>query len=90
MLKSATGWMPENLKGIDAYGFSALPAGGSSGFSGTILYGSAVFWSTTWVDKPNGVRCYHRMYLDYYHPGDVGLTESCSNDNLSSVRCVKD
>ena len=86
MLKSTTGWKQEDLNGIDAYGFSALPAGGSSGFFGNHFGGSAFFWSYNTVDL-DGKRRY-RMYLDYFDYGDVGVVES-SKDNLSSIRCVK-
>lgn len=85
MLKSTTGWKREDLNGIDAYGFSALPAGGSSGFFGNNFGGSAFFWSMMGA-PPDG--SFYRMYLDYLDYGDVGLAVS-SQDKLSSVRCVK-
>ena len=93
MLKSTTGWGREDLNGIDAYGFSALPAGAGGGNSSYFVdpfeFGRiAVFWSDTWADEPNGGYSY-RMYLDFPDYGDVFLGES-SKDNLASVRCVKD
>ena len=83
-LKSATGWSSSG-NGTDAFGFSALPAGGryASG-----IYGSegseAIFWSST---EGNSYHAYF-MYLRY-GDGGAGLGDNNKYDGFS-VRCLKD
>ena len=81
MLMSASGW-----SGIDAYSFSALPAGSlnSRGEYGGEGY-DAYFWSST----DGGSKSSYVLQLNkrYYLSS---LSNSFSKDNKYSVRCVKD
>jgi uncharacterized protein (TIGR02145 family) len=86
VLRSSGDWLPFDLRGTDAYGFSALPAGyrhSNGNFRGA--YASARFWSATedfssddialYVDMDNN----ERAFLGYSHE-DFGY----------SVRCLRD
>jgi uncharacterized protein (TIGR02145 family) len=85
MLKSLTGW-DSTGDGIDAFGFSALPAGGRSGNDGGYYSeGSwANFWSST---EYNGNYAYY-MYLYYYY--DYAFLKDDNKNFGFSVRCLKD
>ena len=84
VLKSQTGWYNRG-NGTDAFGFSALPAGGRNGDEDYYNEGDyAYFWSSTELNSSYA----YRMYLDY---GSVSATLSFKNkDDGFSVRCVKD
>ncbi|MDR2693187.1 MAG: InlB B-repeat-containing protein [Chitinispirillales bacterium] len=86
-LKSTSGWN-NNGNGADAYGFSALPAGGRGGrgsdgsFDGAGDYG---FW---WTAEEDGSEGAYLRVMAYYHGG---LGESTINKSYAfSVRCVGD
>ena len=87
-LKLTSGWNDFEGKsgnGVDAYSFSALPAGRRYYNEGYNFEGSlADFWSSTETDSYNA----YGMYLDYI---DVSayLFDYYKNDGFS-VRCVKD
>ena len=83
VLKSQTGWYNRG-NGTDAFGFSALPAGGRNGDEDYYNEGDyAYFWSSTELNSSYA----YRMYLDY---GSVSATLSFKNkDDGFSVRCVK-
>lgn len=82
-LNSSSGWK-ENGNGDDAFGYSALPAGGRSNNGG--YYGdgyNASFWSST--------EDYSSAYYMNLHYSVVTALLGLSNKNLGfSVRCVKD
>lgn len=92
ILKSRTGWNWNNYdnkygNGTDAYGFSALPAGGR--YSNGVFFNegtSAFFWSATGSVDSNA----KSMGMDY-----IGEESTCLNDlgmykfNAISVRCLK-
>ena len=84
VLKSQTGWYNSG-NGTDAFGFSALPAGGRNGDGEGYNEGDyAYFWSSTELNSSYA----YRMYLGY---ADVDATLSYKNkDDGFSVRCVKD
>lgn len=84
VLKSQTGWYNRG-NGTDAFGFSALPAGGRNGDGEGYNEGDyAYFWSSTELNSSYA----YRMYLDY---GSVSATLSFKNkDDGFSVRCLKD
>ena len=83
-LNSSSGWK-ENGNGDDAFGYSALPAGGRSNNGG--YYGdgyNASFWSSTEDDSGSAYNMYLNYDVDYaYLPND-------SKGDGYSVRCVKD
>ncbi len=83
VLKSQTGWYNRG-NGTDAFGFSALPAGGRNGDEDYYNEGDyAYFWSSTELNSSYA----YRMYLDY---GSVSATLSFFyKDYGFSVRCVK-
>ncbi len=86
MLKSQSGWY-DNGNGIDAYGFSALPAGfrnppSLGGF--TVLGYFADFWSAT--EKYNKA---YKMCLRYLNDF-ASLSGFESKDYAISVRCLRD
>ena len=97
MLKSTSGWSGEkeygewkmNLNGVDAYGFSALPAGDmehgsmSNDNKGRITS----FWSSTEVRGDGGYGAYY-VSLSNIGTG-MGISEN-PKYSVSSIRCVKD
>lgn len=91
MLKSQSGWY-DNGNGIDAYGFSALPAGDRNYYGVFSTPGrSADFWSATEFDFgiPYVLRQrYYKLSLGYFSEFP-GLASS-SEDFAYSVRCIKD
>ena len=88
MLKSASGWNDyegESGNGLDAYGFSALPAGYRS-FTGFFNFVGdyAYFWSSGEVIE--GCACLMSLYYDYAYARLV-----CNRVYFAySVRCLKD
>ena len=83
-LKSKIGWKNEG-NGTDAFGFSALPAGGWYFDGGYISAGGfAYFWSST---EGSSYFAYD-MALDYGY-GNASLRDE-NKDNGYSVRCLKD
>lgn len=84
MLKSTSGWISN---GNDAFGFSALPAGGLYS-SGYFLYagriGRANFWSATENYKEHA----YCLYLKYEDKG--AYQQLLDKSSAYSVRCVKD
>ena len=83
-LKAQTGWYSGG-NGTDAFGFSALPAGGKDA-GGAFGYGgiNTGFWSATEGDR----LCAYGIYL-YYNDGSAHL--DCDYKYYaSSVRCLKD
>ncbi len=87
ILKSQTGWNDfgrESGNGTDAYGFSALPAGGR--FTNVFQYEGydTSFWSAS---EDNRLRAYH-MSLNY---GEENASlYGLGKDDAFSVRCLKD
>lgn len=83
-LKSTSGWTSNN-NGIDAFGFSALPAGyrNSNGdFYGEGKY--AYFWSSSEDSYDNALGAYF-----YYRSDDV-FPDPYNKSEAYSVRCIKD
>ena len=86
VLKSQSGWYSDG-NGTDAFGFSALSAGGridhdeGAYFSNEGRY--AYFWSAT-VDERNP------YYMRLHHSNEDALLSTRDNDAAFSVRCVKD
>lgn len=87
-LKSTSGWKEkegENGNGDDAFGFSALAAGGRSYDSGYIQEGvEAHFWSSTGYDDADA------YYMGLYNFGDVAGLFGGENGSGFSVRCLQD
>ena len=87
-LKSTSAWNNSG-NGTDAFGFSALPAGGRDGYEDYYYEGYyADFWSSTEDSTEDGSDCAYFMRLYYsYDYADL-------NNNYKfygfSVRCVKD
>ena len=83
VLKSQTGWYNRG-NGTDAFGFSALPAGGRNGDEDYYNEGDyAYFWSSTELNSSYA----YRMYLGY---ADVDATLSYKNkdDGFSDRKSV--
>ena len=84
-LKTRSGW-DNNGNGLDAFAFSALPAGCRNGWK--MDYGdegySAGFWSSTEFDSDRA----YEMYLT--SPDDYASLSSTNKNFGLSVRCVKD
>ena len=83
-LKSQTGWN-NNGNGTDAFGFSALPAGGG-GDDG--LYDNEGYLTVFWSSTVYGSNYAYNMYLIY----DVDAAGLADNNGYNgfSVRCLKD
>ncbi len=87
-LKSTSAWNNSG-NGTDAFGFSALPAGGRDGYEDYYYEGYyADFWSSTEDSTEDGSDCAYFMRLYYsYDYADL-------NNNYKfygfSVRCLKD
>ena len=83
LLKSAIDW---SVKGSDAFGFSALPAGmkDESGYF-TALGSEAIFWSST----PSMEDYTYTMSLGNFDTMNRGATYS-ARGRAYSVRCIKD
>ena len=86
MLKSLTGWRyyKEGRSGLDAYSFSALPAGDGNGKTFYSEGDRTYFWSSTQDD----IYCAYIVEL-VYTENDAEL-RGLDKDNGFSVRCVKD
>lgn len=84
-LKSQNGWVKWG-NGVDAFSFTALPAGRRLDYSGHYNYegGNAFFWSSTEEDKRNA----YYINLDYSYD-HVDLSSFNKKDGFS-VRCIKD
>lgn len=88
VLKSEFGWGDSGM-GIDAYGFSVLPAGFDNG-SSSGMGSSADFWTSTVYSTD------HMYKIELYNSNDMGypVDGACwidgSKDIKRSVRCVKD
>ena len=87
MLKSISGWRDDG-NGTDAFGFSALPAGGGDGDG----YGDdgyyAYFWSSSEISSTSLTTNAYFMFLSY-NEGRASLYSSGKLDR-HSVRCLKD
>lgn len=88
VLKSKSGWKSDG-NGKDAYGFSALPAGGRGSYGGSYasfdFAGSyAYFWSAT--EDDSGIP--YEMNLDYHN--DSASPGYCNKYRGFSVRCLRD
>ncbi|MBP5767576.1 MAG: fibrobacter succinogenes major paralogous domain-containing protein [Fibrobacter sp.] len=90
MLKSTNGWKDYELEGrkngngMDAFGFSALPAGDrflTGDFSNEGKYAS--FWCSAELNR------YHACHLDLYY-GNSATLQYPYKSSAYSVRCVKD
>ena len=94
-LKSTSGWNDYDGgsgNGTDAFGFSALPAGGgNAGSYGGDGY-TTDFWGSTECGTENspepGTGCAYAIYLDY-DEADVNLSSYAAKDLVLSVRCIK-
>lgn len=92
MLKSASGWS-FNRNGIDAYSFSALPAGLGTSLVAEVAEGknfsgegrSATFWSSTEDGRQNAKSVW--LYTNY---DSIAEITNSSKYLAYSVRCVKD
>ena len=99
MLKSQTGWDSANGNGVDAYGFSALPAGYRLGadhtvvaeFKGDKFFYEGTFteiWSANEIDVTNA---YYIWIGRGYESADLGPSSGGSHKSIArSVRCIKD
>ena len=86
VLKSQTGW-EDCGNGTDAFGFSALPAGGRFYGGGYDAEGYiANFWRSTEYDSDRA----YSMYLDSYYDSDYASLGNYYKDYGRSVRCLKD
>ena len=89
-LKSTFGWKhpvddSAHVNGLDAFGFSALPAGYRTGGG---IYGSEGFSTDFWTSTMlNSSRAAYRINLGSEDFANVG---SSDKDKAFSVRCVKD
>ncbi|MBR3073307.1 fibrobacter succinogenes major paralogous domain-containing protein [Fibrobacter sp.] len=84
LLKSQTGWYNRG-NGTDAFGFSALPAGGRNGDGEGYNEGDyAYFWSSTELNSNYA----YDVHLGY-GGDDAGLLYNIKNNGFS-VRCLKD
>ena len=87
-LKSTSGWNDFEGKsgnGVDAFAFSALPAGSRDNFGN---YGGEGYDAFFWSSTENGSDYAYGMYL-YYRDGDAHLNNHYNYYGFS-VRCVKD
>lgn len=86
VLKSQTGWKPNgNGNGTDAFGFSALPAGGRSSYEEFYSDGmDAYFWSSTEYDR----QWAYRMVLIY--SSDGAYLDYNHKNHGYPVRCLRD
>lgn len=83
-LKTKDGWA-NNGAGVDAFGFSALPAGGRNSYGDFIFEGDHVyFWSST--ESGSHVA----FYMVLYDSADAAYLSNTSMNNGYSVRCVMD
>ena len=87
ILKAQTGWAPETGEiGIDAVGFSALPAGYKQPKIVTFATTMSGFWSATECEQ-------NKAYsVGLFAIGDVMRISNSGSDKASgySVRCIKD
>lgn len=85
-LKSKTGWSNEG-NGIDAYGFGALPAGGTNGVGGYFNIGQLGEWWSSSIGMGDS-------YIDFrkldYNESTVARYYTSSSGAGLSVRCLKD
>jgi uncharacterized protein (TIGR02145 family) len=93
MLKSTSGWEYDKGKrgGIDAFGFTAVPAGlwvemDNNPLDFRAQESSAIYWTSTMDDRGN-TDAHNREVRDEC---DYALTWSSSMKDAYSVRCVKD
>lgn len=84
ILRPQTGWN-SNIKGTDAYGFSAFPAGNRN-YDGVFNNRGdfACFWSVTEYESNYA---YFMIPMDFY--GDGAYLDRNSKSNAFSVRCLK-
>lgn len=85
VLKSQTGW-DKSGNGTDAFGFSALPAGGYRNYTGGYGFDGldAFFWSST-EEPSSDAHC-----MDLYFYDDYAVQGNDSKYTGRSVRCLKD
>ena len=83
-LKSTSGWNSSG-NGLDAFSFSALPAGGryNNGYSDNVGY-AAYFWSSTEFNSDDA------YVMSLYYDGDGANLGNGDKYNGFSVRCLKD
>ena len=83
-LKSTSGWNSSG-NGLDAFSFSALPAGGryNNGYSDNVGY-AAYFWSSTEFNSDDA------YVMSLYYGGDGANLGNGDKYNGFSVRCLKD
>ena len=108
-LKSATGWAEVSEwddewngyvilrrgDGTDAYGFSALPSGASSGNDGHVRFfradSNAYLWSSSECNESEECNERERAWrMDLSYNDDRASLDSHSKDYSFAVRCVKD
>ncbi|WP_234971855.1 fibrobacter succinogenes major paralogous domain-containing protein [Fibrobacter sp. UWP2] len=84
VLKSTSGWNSGG-NGMDAFGFSALPAGIRNSIGGfSSEGGSADFWSSTEGDS------YYAYGMYLYYLNDIAYLDYYDKDVGFSVRCIQD
>ena len=97
-IASKIGWMYTetgnvvNGKGSDAYGFSALPAGGVGNKGEFVAEGwLAYFWRDAELGPNSSTNCYVLVSMDYgdYRNGKIEAHVECGYKH-ASVRCIKD
>ncbi len=84
-LKSATGWSSSGVTNEDAFGFSALPAGGRDDDGS---YDSEGYHANFWSSTENGSDYAYRMDLIFSY--DDAYLDGRSKNYGYSVRCLKD
>jgi len=84
-LKATNGWDPiyGAGNGTDIYGFAALPGGYGEPFDGVGKYG---YWWSANLHDGYKIHCKFMRYDNGY----AGWYINCQDNNLSSVRCLKD
>jgi uncharacterized protein (TIGR02145 family) len=88
MLKSSVGWN-QNRNGIDAYAFTALPAGIKSN-KGLFIYARtvALFWSSTAFSSRWEVA--YSLVMTSDSESAYATTNNGSMEGALSVRCIMD
>jgi uncharacterized protein (TIGR02145 family) len=86
-LKATSGWN-SNGNGTDAYGFSALPAGGWGDSRFEDIGKSGFWWSSSEYDKYDDSDEAYARQMGYYY--EKVSTEHGDSSYLLSVRCMQD
>jgi len=89
-LKAKSGWN-DNGNGTDDYGFSALPAGGYSGYDERFLSFGAIGYAGNWWSTSERENTSNLAYSRVMHyNSDTAYWGVPHKSNFNSVRCIKD